>query len=50
VLTIKLDYELSEAGYDKILEWEKNILLERNWLKDSFYAIKFMMKPFGLRN
>jgi hypothetical protein len=27
VLTIKSDHRLSEAGYDKIIEWAKNILL-----------------------
>jgi hypothetical protein len=26
VFTIKLDHELSEVGYGKIVEWAKNIL------------------------
>jgi len=28
---------------------QKNILLKRNRLKENFYTIKLMMKPFGLR-
>ena len=30
------------------LNMQKNILLKRNMLKENFYAIKLMMKPFGL--
>jgi hypothetical protein len=48
VFTIKSDYGLSEAGYDKIIEWARSILLEGNKLKKNFYATKFMMKPLGL--
>jgi len=36
VLIIKSDYGLSEAGYDKIIEWTRNILPERNRLKENF--------------
>jgi len=49
VFTIKSDHGLSEAGYDKIIEWGRNILPERNRLKDNFYIAKFMMKPLNLR-
>jgi len=48
VFTIKSDHGLSEAGYDKIIEWARRILLEGNKLKENFYAAKFMMKPLGL--
>jgi len=48
VFTIKLDHGLSEAGYDKIIEWARNILLEGNKLKENFYAAKSIMKPLGL--
>jgi len=43
VFTIKLDHGLSEACYDKIIEWVRSILLEEN-----FYAAKSMMKPLSL--
>jgi hypothetical protein len=33
VFTIKLDYGLSEAGYDRNIEWTRSILLEGNILK-----------------
>jgi len=36
VFTIKLDHELSEASYDKIIEWTRIILLEGNRLKRTF--------------
>jgi len=49
VFTIKSDHGLSEAGYDKIIEWARSILPERNRLKENFYAAKSMMKPLGLR-
>jgi hypothetical protein len=39
---------LNEAGYDKIIEWARSILLEGNRLKENFYAAKSMMKPLGL--
>jgi len=48
VFTIKLDYDKSEAGYDNIIKWVKNILAEENRLKENFYAARFMMKPLGL--
>jgi len=48
VFTIKSDHELSEAGYDKIIEWTRSILPEGNRLKENFYVAKSMMKPLGL--
>jgi len=48
VITIKSDHGLSEAGYDKIIEWARSILPEGNSLKENFYAAKSMMKPLGL--
>jgi len=48
VFTIKSDYGLSEASYDRIVEWTRSILPEGNKLKDNFYAAKSMMKPLGL--
>jgi hypothetical protein len=33
VFTIKSDYGLSEAGYDRNIEWTRSILLEGNILK-----------------
>jgi hypothetical protein len=48
VFAIKSDYEVSEAGYDRIIEWVRSILPERNRLKDNFYAAKSMMKPLSL--
>ena len=48
VFTIKSDYEVSEAGYDKIIEWKISILHEGNRLKENFYAAKSMLKPLGL--
>jgi len=48
VFTIKSDHELSEASYDKIIEWARSILPEGNRLKENFYAAKSMMKPLGL--
>jgi hypothetical protein len=49
VFTIKSNHGLSEAGYDKIIEWARSILPEGNRLKENFYAAKSMMKPLGLR-
>ena len=49
VFTIKSDHGLSEADYDKIIEWVRSILPEGNRLKENFYAVKFMIKPLGLR-
>jgi len=48
VFTIKLDHGLSEAGYDKIIKWAISILPEGNRLKENFYVVKSMMKPFDL--
>jgi hypothetical protein len=48
VFTIKSNHGLSEAGYDKIIEWARNILPEGNRLKENFYSAKSMMKPLGL--
>jgi hypothetical protein len=48
VFTIKSDHGLSEAGYDKIIEWARSILLKGNRLKENLYAAKSMMKPLGL--
>jgi hypothetical protein len=48
VFTIKSDHRLSEADYDKIIEWARSILPEGNRLKENFYAVKSMMKPLGL--
>ena len=39
---------MSEAGYDKIIEWAGSILPEGNRLKENFCAAKFMMQPLGL--
>jgi hypothetical protein len=47
VFNIKSDNRLSEVGYDKIVEWTRNILPEGK-LKENFYAAKSMMKPLGL--
>jgi len=49
VFTIKSDYKLSEASYDRIVEWVRNILPEENKLKENFYAAKSMMKSLDLR-
>jgi len=48
VFTIKSDHGLSEAGYDKIIEWARSILPKGNRLKKNFYTAKSMMKPLGL--
>jgi hypothetical protein len=48
VFTIKSDHGLSEADYDKIIEWARSILPEWNRLKKNFYAAKSMMKPLDL--
>jgi hypothetical protein len=48
VFTIKSDHRLSEAGYDKIIEWARSILPEGNRLKENFYVAKSMMKPLSL--
>jgi hypothetical protein len=48
VFTIKSDHGLSEAGYDKIIEWARSILLEGNRLKENFFVAKSMMKTLDL--
>ena len=48
VFTIKSDHGLSEASYDKIIEWARSILSKGNKLKENFYVAKFMMKPLDL--
>jgi hypothetical protein len=48
VFTIKSDHGLSEASYDKIIEWARSILPEGNKLKENFYVAKSMMKPLSL--
>jgi len=48
VFTIKSDHGLSEADYDKIIEWARSILPEGNRLKENFYIAKSIMKPLGL--
>jgi len=48
VFTIKLDFGLSEADCDRIVEWARSILLEGNRMKENFYVAKSMMKPLGL--
>jgi len=48
VFVIKLDYGLSEAGYDRIVGWVRSILPETNMLKENLYAAKSMMKPLNL--
>jgi hypothetical protein len=48
VFNIKSDHELSEAGYDRIIEWVRSILSKENILKENFYAAKSKMKPLGL--
>ena len=48
MFTIKLNYGLSEADYDRIIEWTKSIFPEGNRLKENLYAAKSMVKPFDL--
>jgi hypothetical protein len=48
MFTIKSDHRLSEASYDKIIEWVRNILPEGNKLKKNLYAAKSIMKPLDL--
>jgi hypothetical protein len=50
VFIITSDYRLSEAGYDRIIEWARSILPEENRLKENFYAAKSIMKPLSLGN
>ena len=49
MFTIKLDYGLSKASYDRIVKRARSILHEGNMLKENFYATKSMMKLLGLR-
>jgi hypothetical protein len=48
VFTIKSVHGLSEADYDRIIEYARSILLEENRLKENFYTAKSMMKPHEL--
>jgi len=48
VFTIKSNHGLSEASYDKIMEWARSILPEGNKLKENLYPAKSMMEPLGL--
>jgi len=48
VFTIKLNHRLSEASYNRIVEWIRSILLEGNRLKENFYVVKAMMRPLSL--
>jgi hypothetical protein len=48
MFTIKSDHGLSEAEYDKIIEWAISILPKGNRLKENFYVAKSMVKPLGL--
>jgi hypothetical protein len=48
VFTIKSDRGLSEAGYERIVEWTRSILLEGNRLKDNVYIAKSMMKSLDI--
>ena len=48
VFTFKLDHGLTEADYDKIIEWTRSILPEGNKLKENFYVVKSIIKPLGL--
>jgi hypothetical protein len=48
VFTIKSNHWLSEVGYDKIVEWVRSSLPERNRLKKKIYATKSIMKPLNL--
>ena len=47
MLTIKSDHGLSEARYEKIIEYARSTLLEGNRLKEN-YDVKSMMKPLDL--
>jgi len=38
MFTTKSNYELSEVGYDRIIEWARSILPEGNKLKENFYT------------
>ena len=48
MFTITSDHRLSEAGYEKIIEWARSILPEGNKMKENFYVVKSMMKPLNL--
>jgi len=50
VFIITSDCGLSEADYDRIIEWARSILPEENRLKENFYAAKSIMKPLSLGN
>ena len=48
MFTIKSNYGLSEASYDRIIESMKSILPGGNMLKKNFYDGKSIMKPLDL--
>ena len=48
VFNIKSNQGLIEAGYDRIVELLRNILPEKNRLKENLYAAKSMIKPLDL--
>ena len=48
VFTIKLDYGLSKACYDRTIKWSKSILPEENRLKENYHAAKSMVNPLNL--
>ena len=48
MFTIKSNYGLNEAGYDRIIEWRRSILLEGKRLKKNLYDVKYMMKNLSL--
>jgi hypothetical protein len=37
-----------EVSYEKIVEWARSILPEKNRPKENFYVIKSMIKPLDL--
>jgi hypothetical protein len=48
MFTIKSNYGLNEASYDRIIEWARNILLEGKRLKKNLYDAKSMIKNLSL--
>ena len=48
VFIIKSNHGVRDIENDKIIEWTRNILLERNRLKENLYAAQSIMNPLGL--
>jgi len=48
MFTIKSNYGLNEASYDRIIEWARSILLEGKRLKKNLYDAKSMIKNLSL--